>query len=112
MNPLTQMNQAMDYIEEHLMDEISFERIAQISGCSEYHFRRMFSYLAGMPLGEYIRCRRLALAGTLLRDGHKVIDCAMLLGYASPDAFRKAFQGLHGISPSDLHRKRNVLMPY
>jgi AraC family transcriptional regulator len=100
MNPLAQMNEAMAYIEANLKEDVSFERMARIAGCSEYHFRRMFSYLAGMPLGEYIRRRRLALAGTLLRQGGKVIDCAISLGYDSPDAFRKAFQGMHGITPS------------
>ncbi len=104
MNPLAQMNEAMAYLESCLMDEISFERMSQVAGCSEYHFRRMFSYLAGIPLGEYIRCRKLALAGTLLRQGSKVIDCAVLLGYDSPDSFRKAFQGMHGITPSEAKR--------
>jgi AraC family transcriptional regulator len=112
MNPLAQMNQAMDYLEAHLTDEISFERMARIAGCSEYHFRRMFSYLAGMPLGEYVRCRRLALAGTLLRQGRKVIDCAVILGYDSPDAFSKAFQGMHGIAPSEAKRPDAVLKAF
>jgi AraC family transcriptional regulator len=112
MNSLAQMNQAMEYLEKHLTDEISFERIARIAGCSEYHFRRKFSYLAGIPLGEYIRCRRLALACTLLRDGHRVIDCAMMLGYDSSDAFRKAFQGLHGISPSEAKRDNAILKAF
>ncbi len=104
MNPLVQMNQAMEYLEENLMEEISYEQMARIAGCSEYHFRRVFSYLAGISLGEYLRYRKLAEAGTLLRQGRKVIDCAMLLGYESPDAFRKAFQGMHGVSPSNAKR--------
>ena len=112
MNPLAQMNEAMAYLEEHLTGEIPMERVAQIAGCSEYHFRRVFSYVAGMPLGEYVRCRRLALAGTLLRQGVKVIDCAVLLGYDSADAFRKAFQGMHGITPSQAKRERAVLKAF
>jgi AraC family transcriptional regulator len=112
MNSLAQMNEAMAYLEAHLTDEISFERMAQIAGCSEYHFRRVFSYLAGMPLGEYIRRRRLALAGTLLRQGEKVIDCAMLMGYDSSDAFRKAFAGMHGITPSEAKRADTALKAF
>jgi AraC family transcriptional regulator len=112
MNHLAQMNQAMDYLEKHLTKEINFERMAQIAGCTEYHFRRMFSYLAGIPIGEYIRCRKLALAGTLLREGQKVIDCAVLLGYDSPDAFRRAFQELHGISLSDAKRGNTILKAF
>jgi AraC family transcriptional regulator len=72
MNPLAQMNQAMEYLETNLTNEIDFERMAQIAGCSEYHFRRMFSYLAEMPLGEYVRRRRLALAVSML---HKPLAC-------------------------------------
>lgn len=101
MNPLAQMNRAMAYLEDHLTEEIDFGKMAGIAGCSEYHFRRMFSYLAGMSLGEYIRYRRLALAGVLLAKGRKVIDCAALLGYESADAFGRAFQGLHGVTPSE-----------
>ena len=100
MNSLIQMNQAMDYIETHLSGEMDIDQLARIAGCSQYHFRRMFSYLAGMPLGEYIRCRKLSWAGELLRSGSKVIDCAVLMGYDSADAFRKAFEAMHGITPS------------
>jgi len=105
MNPLGQMNQAMEYLEKNLSGEIDFGQMSRIAGYSEYHFRRMFSYLAGMPLGEYIRCRKLALAGDLLQEGKKVIDCAMLFGYNSPDAFSKAFYTMYGISPSQVKQK-------
>jgi AraC family transcriptional regulator len=68
VNLLAQMNEAMEYLEAHLTDEISSQQMATLAGCSEYHFRRIFSYLAGLPLGGNIRCRRLTLAGTLLRQ--------------------------------------------
>ncbi|WP_241547304.1 helix-turn-helix transcriptional regulator [Enterococcus gallinarum] len=100
MNPLENMNQAMAYLEENLLEEIDFTHMAKLAGCSEYHFRRVFSYLAGMSLSEYLRCRKLVLAGDLLKQGAKVIDTATLLGYDSSDAFSKAFRGMHGISPS------------
>ncbi len=61
-----------------------------------------------MPLGEYVRCRKLALAASWLQKGGKVIDCAALLGYDSPDAFRIAFQGMHGITPSEAKRPSAV----
>ena len=104
MNPLILLNQAMEYIETNLCDEIDIEKAARIAGCSQYHFRRMFSYLAGMPIGEYIRSRKLSLAGELLRGGSKAIDCAALLGYDSADAFRKAFEAMHGVTPSEAKR--------
>lgn len=110
MNTFNQLNQAMQYIEEHLMSEIDEQELARIACCSEYHFKRMFSFIAGMPLGEYIRRRRLSLAVTILRNSdEKIIDLALRMGYQSPDAFAKAFQSMHGVSPSRA-RKDNVIL--
>lgn len=111
MNTLEHLNKAMKYIEENLDGDINYERAAQIACCSEYHFRRMFSFLAGMPLGEYIRKRRLAAAAAVLQStGAKVIDIALRFGYESPDAFSKAFQAMHGITPIQA-RKAGTPMP-
>ena len=108
MNMLKQFNDAMAYIESNLMDGVDAAHISKIAGCSEYHFRRMFSFLAGMPLGEYTRRRKLSLAGTLLQsEKEKVIDVAVKLGYETPEAFSRAFQTMHGISPSQA-KKENV----
>lgn len=110
MNTLTQMNKAMRYIEENLMGEIEFDEMSRIACCSEYHFRRMFSFLSGMPLGEYIRRRKLSIAAVLLNEeDNKIIDIALQLGYNSPDAFSKAFQAMHGISPSSV-KKGNIII--
>lgn len=110
MNTLTQMNKAMRYIEQNLMGEIEFDEMSRIACCSEYHFRRMFSFLSGMPLGEYIRRRKLSIAAVLLNEeDNKIIDIALQLGYNSPDAFSKAFQAMHGISPSSV-KKGNIII--
>ena len=102
MEPLKQLNEAMAYIESNLAGEIDFRRVEQLAGCSEYHFRRMFSFLAGMSLSEYIRLRRLSQAAMDLRESPiRVIDVAVKYGYDSPDAFARAFQALHGIPPSE-----------
>lgn len=108
MNVLAQFNEAMEYIEQNLMCNIELNQISRIAGCSEYHFRRMFSFLAGIPLGEYIRRRRLSVAGILLQtEPAKVIDLALQLGYESPEAFSKAFQAMHGVTPSQA-KKENI----
>lgn len=110
MEPLKQLNLAMRYIEANLADEIDFQKVAQLACCSEYHFRRMFSFLSGMSLGEYIRHRRLSQAALELRNsGIKVIDLAVKYGYDSPDAFSRAFQGLHGLTPTEA-RMEGVLL--
>jgi len=110
MNTLAQWNDAMAYIEKNLMFDIEPSQISRISGCSEYHFRRMFSFLAGMPLGEYIRRRRLSVAGLILqKESVKVIDLALQLGYESPEAFSKAFQVMHGVTPSQAKKANTEL---
>lgn len=100
MDWLENMNATMEYIETHLADEISYDRAAQIACCSTYHFQRMFSYITGVPLSEYIRRRRLTLAAFELQTGNcKVIDAALKYGYESPEAFSRAFKKLHGVMP-------------
>jgi len=100
MDWFNRMNEAMDYIESHLADEISYDRAAQIACCSTHHFQRMFSYIMGVPLSEYIRRRRLTLSALELQTSDiKVINAALKYGYESPEAFSRAFKNLHGISP-------------
>lgn len=103
----------MNYIEENLTNEIDFKEVARRAFCSEYHFKRMFSFLAGIPLSEYIRRRRLTLAAFELKDHQvKVIDIAMKYGYNSPDSFARAFQSLHGITPSEARNHGHLLKAY
>jgi AraC family transcriptional regulator len=100
MEWLDRMNNAVDYIELNLAEEISYDKLAQIACCSTYHFQRMFSFITGVPLSEYIRRRRLTLAAFELQTSNiKVIDVAIKYGYESPEAFSRAFKNLHGIMP-------------
>ena len=103
MNVLKNLNDAMAYIEENIEDEIDFQRVSQIACCSEYHFRRMFSFMSGMSLGEYIRNRRMTLAAIKIKNTDKtIIDIAIHYGYESPDAFTKTFRNFHGFTPIKL----------
>ncbi|WP_226604564.1 AraC family transcriptional regulator [Bacillus cereus] len=113
MDSLKNMNAAMQYIEDNLTHEIDFKAVAKIAYCSEYHFKRMFSFLAGISLSEYIRCRRLTLAAFELKNNNvKVIDIAIKYGYNSPDSFARAFQNLHGITPSEARSSSHSLKAY
>ncbi|WHY03092.1 AraC family transcriptional regulator [Neobacillus sp. DY30] len=102
MDSLTRLNDAIGFIEENLLADIDFKEVARLALCSEYHFQRMFSYLAGVSLSEYIRRRRLSLAAFDLKNSKvRIIDVAIKYGYSSPDSFTRAFQSLHGITPSE-----------
>ena len=101
MEWIERFNSAINYIEENITQPINYEQIGKIACCSSYHFQRMFTYMAGMPLSEYIRKRKMSLAAVDLQSGNeKVIDIAGKYGYNSPTAFNRAFQSIHGISPS------------
>jgi len=107
------MNDAMQYIEDNLTNEIDFKVVARLAHCSEYHFKRMFSFLAGISLSEYIRRRRLSLAAfELINSTIKIIDVAIKYGYNSPDSFTRAFQNLHGVTPSDARNNGQHLKAY
>lgn len=113
MDLLKNMNAAMKYIEENLTYEIDFKMVARIAQCSEYYFKRMFSFLAGMTLSEYIRRRRLSLAAFELNKSNiKIIDVAMKYGYNSPDSFTRAFQNFHGITPTEARNYGQYLKAY
>jgi AraC family transcriptional regulator len=113
MDSLKRLNEAIAYIEENLTGDIDFKEVARIAFCSEYHFQRMFSYLAGVSLSEYIRRRRLSLAAFELINSHvRIIDLAIKYGYSSPDSFTRAFQGLHGITPSEARNNGQSLKAF
>lgn len=101
MEWIERLNKAMNYIEEHITEEIDYEQVAKVACCSTYHFQRMFAYMANVPLSEYIRRRRMSLAAVDLQNGsEKIIDIALKYGYNSPTAFNRAFQSIHGVAPS------------
>lgn len=106
MNWAKQLNESINYIEENLAGEISYEAISKIARCSVYNFQRMFSYIADKPLSEYIRSRRLTMAAfDLLNSTEKIIDIALKYGYESQDAFTRAFKNFHSVLPSSVRNE-------
>lgn len=113
MEWLKKLSSAIDYIEKNLDNEISCEEAAKIACCSSYYFGRMFTYVAGIPLSEYIRRRRMTQAAFELQSTDiKVLDVALKYGYNSPTSFNRAFQSVHGISPSAAKSQGSVLNAY
>ncbi len=100
MEWLKKLGAAIDYIEENLDKEISYDEAARIACCSTYYFQRIFSYVAGVSLSEYIRRRKMTQAAfDLQRTENKIIDVAYKYGYSSPTSFNRAFKSVHGIAP-------------
>ncbi|MFJ9839428.1 GyrI-like domain-containing protein [Kitasatospora sp. NPDC101155] len=107
---LEHLNRAMDRIDWNLAGEIDVAELARIAMTSEYHFRRLFSMLAGMPLSEYVRRRRLTVAGAEVLDGERtLLDIAVRYGYTSGEAFARAFRSMHGVGPGEARRDGAVL---
>ncbi|MFC9560052.1 GyrI-like domain-containing protein [Agromyces sp. NPDC056965] len=98
------LNRMIDLIEDHLTEEIDIAGLTTGLGVTEYHVRRMFSSLAGMPLSEYIRRRRMTVAAADVLDGRDLLGTAVRFGYGSAEAFSRAFRAVHGISPGDARR--------
>ena len=98
------LNRVVDVIEADLASDVDIATLSSELGTTEYHLRRMFSSLAGMPLSEYIRRRRMTVAvADLVGDGD-LLDIAVRFGYSSTEAFGRAFRAVHGISPGDARR--------
>lgn len=102
---LKELNLVIDYIEDHLTDDLSLEKIAEYAGVSDYHFRKIFFYLSGMTLSEYVKNRKLSAANQDLLRGEKVTDVAFKYGYQSVDGFTRAFKKWSGFLPSDVFKK-------
>ena len=99
MEWIDRLNRAVEYLEEHL-ETPDLGGAAKVACCSAYHFQRMFTLLAGVPLSEYIRRRKMSRAAADLQSGEKIVDVALKYGYSSPTAFNRAFQAVHGLPPS------------
>ncbi|GFI56018.1 transposon Tn10 TetD protein [Clostridiales bacterium] len=113
MEWMQRLNQSIEYIEEHITEELDYEKVAMVAGCPSYYFQQMFLYMTNMTLREYIRRRRLSLAAVeLQKDSGKVIDIAIKYRYESPTAFTRAFKSFHGVVPSALKTENRPLQAF
>ncbi|MHB9754887.1 AraC family transcriptional regulator [Streptomyces sp. BYX5S] len=102
---ISALNQLVDLVEEHLTEDLDVPGLAGTLGTTEYHLRRMFSSLAGMPLSEYVRRRRMTVAaGDVVRGDEDLLGIAVRYGYGSGEAFGRAFRSVHGAGPGEVRR--------
>lgn len=107
------VSKAIQYIEEHITEELTAARISENINISSFYFQKGFAMLCGFTIAEYIRNRRLALAGNDLATGEeKIIDIAMKYGYDSPDSFTRAFTRFHGVTPTAARKEQVMLKSF
>ena len=101
-NGIEKINQVLEYIEENVTENISCSELARIAALSDYEFRRVFSFITGVPVAEYIRRRRLSLAAEEIKAGNGGIsEIGAKYGYDSPSSFSRAFKEMFSVSPLD-----------
>src|SRR5690349_14324537 len=101
---ISALNRLVDLVEEHLSEELDVSAVSRELGTTEYHLRRMFSSLAGMPLSEYVRRRRMTVAAGDVVRGDDLLGVAVRYGYGSAEAFGRAFRAVHGAGPGEVRR--------
>lgn len=106
---MQEWNRAIELIEADLTATVDITALARTAMTSDYHFRRMFSSLSGIPVSEYIRRRRLTVATAEIVAGHPVLEVAFKYGYGSAEAFTRAFKAMHGLTPSQARLPGAVL---
>ena len=113
MNWTEIISDAIIYIESNITKELSTEKIAEYINVSPFYFQKGFSMLCDLSPAEYIRNRRLSIAGTeILAGNDKIIDIAMRYGYDSPDSFTKAFTRFHGLTPMQARKEGSTLKSF
>ncbi len=101
MDWIRSFQRSIDFIEDNITEPLEICDIAKRANISPFYYQKIFTMICGFTVGEYIRNRRLTLAGSeLARSDVKVIDAALKYGYDTPEGFARAFAKFHGVSPS------------
>ena len=113
MDWVESIHRAIRYMEDHLREELTIRDIAQQAALSPFYFQKGFAMLCGMTVGDYIRQRRLSVAGLeILTTDRKIIDIALEAGYDSPDSFTRAFARFHGVTPTALRKSGGAVRSF
>lgn len=107
------ISKAISYVENNITEELTIEDIARQAMISPFYFQKGFAMLCGFTVGEYMKKRRLTLAGSeLVSSDRKIIDIALKYGYDSPDSFTKAFTRFHGATPTSVRKGETMMKSF
>lgn len=113
MENINRFNDIINYIEDNFEKEIEIDVMAKAAQMSVYEFRRIFSFVAGVPVSEYIRKRRLSAAAEELMSGEKTVtEVALKYGYDSASSFSRAFKAFHGVAPTEISKSGSTINMY
>jgi AraC family transcriptional regulator len=113
MDYIDKIQQSIEYIENNLSEKLSLDDIAKAAFISKYYYHRLFHNIAGQPVMEYVRKRRLTEAAReLLMGKEKIVDIALKYQFSSQEAFSRAFRKMFNISPSELRKKQQRVLMY
>ncbi len=107
------IGEAVKFMESHITENITMYEVAKQVNISPFYFQKGFSILCGYSIAEYIRNRRMALAGEeLITSNITVMELAMKYGYDSPDSFTKAFSRFHGSTPLAVRKNKSMIKTF
>lgn len=110
MHAWEQIQQTIEFIEDHLDEEIDIASLAKIASLSPFYYQRLFSRLVKKPVGEYIKLRRMAKATEImLQKDKRILDIALDLGFSSHEHFSRTFKDTFGLTPDEYRKNPQTL---
>lgn len=110
MHAWEQIQETIEFIEDHLSEEISIDSLAKTALLSPFYYQRLFSRLVKKPVAEYIKLRRMAMATeALLQKEQRILDIALGLGFSSHEHFTRTFKDTFGMTPAEYRSNPQVL---
>lgn len=100
------IQKTLDYIEEHIGEDIKIEELAETASLSLFYYQRLFSRLVKKPVREYIKLRRMAIVLEVLQNkNNRILDIALEYGFGSHETFTRAFKEAYGLTPEQYRKK-------